>query len=101
MEILEAFDLVGTLRGAAELVGCDHKTVGHYVDRAGSRRRRLAARAAALPAHRRLRGQDHRARRALGRQDAGRQGARAARGDGIRGLAAHDTTGGRPREGDL
>ena len=27
MEILEAFDLVGTLRGAAELVGCDHKTV--------------------------------------------------------------------------
>jgi len=32
MEILEAFDLVGTLRGAAELVGCDHKTVGHYVE---------------------------------------------------------------------
>lgn len=31
MEILEAFDLVGTLRGAAELVGVDHKTVGHYV----------------------------------------------------------------------
>ena len=31
MEILEAFDLVGTLRGAAKLVGCDHKTVGHYV----------------------------------------------------------------------
>lgn len=24
MEILEAFDLVGTLRGAAELAGCDH-----------------------------------------------------------------------------
>ena len=38
MEILEAFDLVGTLRGAAELAGCDHKTVAHYVgqrDRAG------------------------------------------------------------------
>lgn len=31
MEILEAFDLVGTLRGAAALVGVDHKTVGHYV----------------------------------------------------------------------
>jgi transposase len=31
MEILEAFDLTGTLRGAAELVGCDHKTVGHWV----------------------------------------------------------------------
>jgi hypothetical protein len=38
MEILEAFDLVGTLRGAAGLAGCDHKTVAHYVaerDRAG------------------------------------------------------------------
>ncbi len=38
MEILEAFDLVGTQRGAAELAGCDHKTVAHYVeerDRAG------------------------------------------------------------------
>src|SRR5665811_1723881 len=32
MEILEAYDLVGTLRGAAELAGCDHHTVAHYVD---------------------------------------------------------------------
>jgi transposase len=31
MEILEAYDLTGSLRGAAELVGCDHKTVGHWV----------------------------------------------------------------------
>jgi len=31
MEILEAFDLTGTLRGAAELEGCDHKTVAHWV----------------------------------------------------------------------
>jgi transposase len=31
MEILEAFDLIGTLRGAAELAGCDHKTVAHWV----------------------------------------------------------------------
>jgi transposase len=31
MEILEAFDLAGTLRGAAELCGCDHKTVAHWV----------------------------------------------------------------------
>src|SRR3954463_4704073 len=30
MEILEAFDLTGTLRGAAELAGCDHKTVAHW-----------------------------------------------------------------------
>jgi hypothetical protein len=31
MEILEAFDLAGSLRGAAELCGCDHKTVAHWV----------------------------------------------------------------------
>jgi transposase len=31
MEILEAYDLTGSLRGAAGLVGCDHKTVAHYV----------------------------------------------------------------------
>jgi transposase len=32
MEILEAFDLTGSLRGAAALAGCDHKTVAHYVE---------------------------------------------------------------------
>src|SRR3954451_14565746 len=31
MEILEAFDATGSLRAAAEVVGCDHKTVGHWV----------------------------------------------------------------------
>ena len=31
MEILEAFDLTGTLRGAVGLAGCDHKTVAHWV----------------------------------------------------------------------
>src|SRR4051812_6620174 len=31
MEMLEAFDLTGTLRGVAELAGCDHKTVAHWV----------------------------------------------------------------------
>lgn len=31
MEILEAFDLTGSLRGAAELAGCDHKTVARWV----------------------------------------------------------------------
>lgn len=44
MEILEAFDLVGSLRKAAELAGCDHKTVAHYVkereDGGGDWRRR-------------------------------------------------------------
>lgn len=31
MEILEAFDLTGSFRQAAALVGCDHKTVAHWV----------------------------------------------------------------------
>src|SRR4051794_40450822 len=31
MEILEALHLTGTLRGAAELAGCDHRTVAHWV----------------------------------------------------------------------
>ena len=31
MEILEAFDLTGTLRGAAVLAGCGRKTVAHWV----------------------------------------------------------------------
>src|SRR6201994_4273330 len=31
MEILEAYALAGTLRGAAQLAGCDHKTVAHWV----------------------------------------------------------------------
>ena len=36
MEILEAFDLTGSLRGAAELAGCDHKTVAHWVAARGA-----------------------------------------------------------------
>jgi hypothetical protein len=32
MEILEAYDLCGSLRGAAKLAGCDHKTVAHWVN---------------------------------------------------------------------
>jgi hypothetical protein len=31
MEILEAYDLTGSCRGAAELAGCSHHTVAHYV----------------------------------------------------------------------
>jgi hypothetical protein len=37
MEILEAFDLTGSLRGAAELAGCDHKTGRALGDGAGMR----------------------------------------------------------------
>ncbi len=42
MEILEAYDLTGTLRGAAALAGCDHKTVAYWV--------RLRDEAGGLPA---------------------------------------------------
>ena len=31
MEILEAYDLTGSFRDAAELAGCSHHTVAHYV----------------------------------------------------------------------
>ena len=31
MEILEAYDLTGSLRDAAELAGCSHHTVARYV----------------------------------------------------------------------
>jgi molybdenum-dependent DNA-binding transcriptional regulator ModE len=31
MEILEAFNLTGSLREAAGLAGCSHHTVGRYV----------------------------------------------------------------------
>jgi hypothetical protein len=33
MEILEAYDLTGAYRGAAELAGCDHHTVKRLVAR--------------------------------------------------------------------
>ena len=48
MEIVEAYDLTGTLRGAAALAGCDHKTVARLVaarDAAGG----LAERARSRP----------------------------------------------------
>jgi molybdenum-dependent DNA-binding transcriptional regulator ModE len=38
MNILEAYDLTGSLRDAAELAGCSHHTVARYVaerERAG------------------------------------------------------------------
>jgi hypothetical protein len=31
MEILEAYDLTGSLRQAAALAGCDHKTVAYWM----------------------------------------------------------------------
>jgi transposase len=44
MEILEAFDLTGSLRDAAELAGCSHHTVARYVaERDAGRRPATAA----------------------------------------------------------
>ncbi len=42
MNILEAYDLTGSLRDAAELAGCSHHTVARYVagrERGRARRR--------------------------------------------------------------
>ena len=50
MEILDAYDLTGSLRDAAELAGCSHHTVARYV--AGPRAGPGAGRAAS-PAGRR------------------------------------------------
>jgi hypothetical protein len=46
MEILEAYDLTGSLRAAAELAGCSHHTVARYVAarEAGGRVEQAAAR---------------------------------------------------------
>ena len=46
MNILDAYDLTGSLRDAGELAGCSHHTVKHYVDRraAGGELDRAAAR---------------------------------------------------------
>ena len=49
MEILEAYDLVGSLRGAARLAGCDHHTVRRVVEgRAAAQARGARAPAARL-----------------------------------------------------
>jgi hypothetical protein len=52
MEILEAYDLAGTLRGAPALVGCHHKTIAHRVrmreQTGGMARRRGSARRSAI-----------------------------------------------------
>jgi molybdenum-dependent DNA-binding transcriptional regulator ModE len=37
LEILEAFDLTGSLRDAAELAGCSHHTVAAYVAKRDAR----------------------------------------------------------------
>jgi hypothetical protein len=49
MEILEAFDLTGSLRGAAALAGCDHKTVARLVAARDAAGGELAPRAQSRP----------------------------------------------------
>lgn len=49
MQILEAYDLTGSLRGAAALVGCDHKTVARLVAAREAAGGGLAARARRRP----------------------------------------------------
>lgn len=49
MEILEAYDLTGSLRGAAKLAGCDHKTVARLVAARDAAGGGLAVRARSRP----------------------------------------------------
>ena len=95
MEILEAFDATGSLRAAAELVGCDHKTVGHWVrarDEAGGG---LPASVEAAAAGGCVRGEDRGVGGSLARQDPRRRRASEAGRDGLSGLGAHHAPGGR------
>jgi molybdenum-dependent DNA-binding transcriptional regulator ModE len=78
MEILEAFDLTGSLRAAAELVGCDHKTVAHWVRAREAAGGGMPAAVRPRAGGRSVRGQGRGAGGALAREDPRRQGARHA-----------------------
>ena len=94
MEILEAFDLAGSLRGAAQLAGCDHKTVAHWVaQRDAGLVPKLERKRPAMQTE--LRAQDRRAGRALAREDPGGRRAWQARRAGLSRVAAHDAAVGR------
>jgi hypothetical protein len=99
MNILEAYDLTGSLRDAAELAGCSHHTVARYVaareqDKAvpGGPARRAGVIDAFLPKL-----------EELGRAEQGEDprgcGAREDHRDGVCGVGAHDAAGGRRAEG--
>ena len=94
MNILEAYDLTGSLRDAAELAGCSHHTVARYV--AGRERgravpagaqRRPAVIDAFLPKLEEL------VERSQG-EDPRRCGARQDHRDGVCGVGADDAAGG-------
>src|SRR2546430_16898859 len=94
MEILEAYDLVGTLRGAAALAGCDHKTVGHFVAlreaAGGSGPSRGRARPLDDPYGEKIAEWVAKG----GGAGPGRQGARGAGREGVPGVGGHDPGGG-------
>ena len=58
MEILEAYDATGSLRGAAALAGCDHKTVARLVAARDAAGGGLPERAAPAAVGRSVRGED-------------------------------------------
>ena len=98
MNILEAYDLTGSLRDAAELAGCSHHTVARYVSERergravpGAVARRPGVADEFLPKLEELAG------RSKG-EDPRRQGARAHRRDGVCGLGTHHPAGGRRAE---
>ena len=90
MEILEAYDLTGSFRAAAGLVGCDHKTVAYWV--------RQRDEAGGMPVVERARpameavfaGEDRRAGRPLARSDPGGCRAWEAGRDRLSGVGADD-----------
>ena len=100
MEIFEAFDLTGTAWSAAQLTGCDAKTVARYVavrDAGGD----PLARAVPAAADRRVHAEDRGAGRPEQGQDPGGRGAPQDHRDGLPGVGAVDPAGGRGGEGGL
>jgi len=93
MEILEAFDLTGSYRAAAELAGCDHHTVARYVAarEAGTLTADPATRAMAVDPYRaKLWGVGGAQPRQAARRCRPRQAGRA----GLPGVGAHHPAGG-------
>ena len=94
MNMLEAFDLAGSLRGAGELAGVSHHTVARYVaerdggELAGDGPRRRGA------DHRSVLGEDRGVGRAVARQDPRRSLPRQAEGVGVRGFGPDGASGG-------
>ena len=95
MNMLEAFDLCGSLRDAGELAGVSHHTVARYVAE------RDAGELAVDGPRRRGRiidpffGEDRGVGRAVARQDPRRPGLRQAEGVGVHRFRTHGAAGGR------